>query len=144
MPSSAERTWAAILRLNALVLPRLDRAVLHATGLPLTWYDVLLELHDAGGRLTMSELGARVVLSRTRVSRLVDELVGAGLVAKAANPDDGRSSFAAITPEGSKRFREAARVYLPAIEAELARIDDAELSIVADGLERILARARED
>ena len=45
-----------------------------STGLPLAWYDVLLELSGArDGRLTMSQLGERVVLSRSRVSRVVDE-----------------------------------------------------------------------
>jgi hypothetical protein len=50
--------------------------------LPLSWYDVLLELNSAPGRrLRMQELGNRVVLSRSRVrlraihgalSRIVD------------------------------------------------------------------------
>ncbi len=66
-------------RAQARLVPLLDREVQAATGLPLNWYDVLLELHSAGGRLTMTEVADRVVLSRTRVSRLVDELAHAGL-----------------------------------------------------------------
>ena len=137
MPSPAERTWESLLRIHAHVLPRLERTVLRNTGLPLAWYDVLLELKLAGGRLTMSELGNRVVLSRTRVSRLVDELNAAGLVSREANPNDGRSSFANLTPAGMKRFREAARTYLPAIAEELGNVDPATLERLADDLGRL-------
>ena len=70
--------------------------------LTLAWYDVLLELNSAPDRrLRMSDLGERVVLSRTRVSRVVDELERAGLVAArgqrrgpaiGVRRDDGRGS----------------------------------------------------
>ena len=137
-PTDAERTWEAVLRLHAALLPRLDRAVARDGGMPLSWYDVLLELRDAGGRLTMGQLSERVVLSRTRVSRLVDELVAAGLVAREPNPDDGRSAFAVLTAEGRRRFLAAARVYLPAIDREFAPVDARRLAEVADRLERVL------
>lgn len=137
-PSDAERTWEAVLRLHAALLPRLDRVVAREGGMPLGWYDVLLELNDGGGRLTMGQLADRVVLSRTRVSRLVDELTTAGLVAREANPGDGRSAFAVLTEEGRRRFVAAARAYLPAIEREFAPVDAGRLADVADGLEAVL------
>jgi DNA-binding MarR family transcriptional regulator len=138
MPADSDRAWEALLRTHARLVPLFDREVQAATGLPLTWYDVLLELHEAGGRLRMTELGERVVLSRTRVSRLVDELVRAGLVAREPNPDDGRSSFAVLTDAGRKRFRAARPVYLAAIERELAaRLSPAELRRLADTLGRL-------
>jgi DNA-binding MarR family transcriptional regulator len=115
--------------------------VLSTTGMSLTWYDVLLELNSAGGRLTMGQLGDRVVLSRSRVSRVVDELVDAGLVSRESNPDDRRSSFAALTVTGRERFREVAKVYVPAIDREVGRIDEAALAKVADGLRALLAAA---
>src|SRR5918994_6126227 len=102
--TDAEEAWAAVLRVHARLVPRLDREMQAATGLPLAWYDVLLELHSAGDRLRMSELGERVVLSRTRVSRIVDELERDGLVVREANPEDGRSSHALLTDEGRRRF----------------------------------------
>ena len=64
----------------------------------------------------MSELGSRVVLSRERVSRVVDELERAGLVARERNPDDKRSVFAGITPAGRDQLRAAAPGYLAGIE----------------------------
>ncbi|MEV1131278.1 helix-turn-helix domain-containing protein [Agromyces sp. NPDC049794] len=137
-PSDAERAWEALLRLHAALLPRLDRAVSRDGGMPLGWYDVLLELSDGGGRLTMGQLADRVVLSRTRVSRLVDELTAAGLVGREPNPGDGRSAFAVLTAEGRRRFLVAARAYLPAIDREFAPVDAGRLAEIADGLEAVL------
>jgi DNA-binding MarR family transcriptional regulator len=137
-PTDAERTWEAVLRLHAALLPRLDQAVARDGGMSLSWYDVLLELRDGGGRLTMGQLSERVVLSRTRVSRLVDELAAAGLVAREPNPDDGRSAFAVLTAEGRRRFLLAARAYLPAIDREFASVDARSLGDVADRLEELL------
>ncbi|WP_344377769.1 MarR family winged helix-turn-helix transcriptional regulator [Agromyces tropicus] len=142
MPSDAERAWEALLRTHARLVPIFDREVQRGTGLPLTWYDVLLELNSAGGRMTMGQLAERVVLSRTRVSRLVDELARAGLVAREANPDDGRSAFAVITDDGRRRFREAAPIYLDAIDRELGGpLSRDELRALTEMLEK-LAGAR--
>jgi DNA-binding MarR family transcriptional regulator len=59
---------------------------------------VLLELNAASGRrLRMSELGQRAVLSRTRVSRVVDELAAAGL---AERQPDQAAADADIRPPG--------------------------------------------
>ena len=132
--------WAALLRVHAAVVPKLERELV-TTGLPLSWYDALLELNDAPGRkLRMTELGQRVVLSRERVSRVVGELERAGLVRREPNPDDGRSSFAAITPEGRARLRAAAPTYLAGIERHYSsHLTDSEIRVLTRALGRVLA-----
>src|SRR5919107_3565462 len=113
--------WAALLRVHAALVPALDQELQAAHGLPITWYDVLLELNSAPERrLTMGELGAVAVVSRSRVSRVVDELVKAGLVTREPNPDDRRSAFAALTPAGRAALRKAAPTYLAAVQREFA------------------------
>ena len=131
--------WAALLRVHAAVLPKLERA-LAAQQMPLAWYDVLLELNAAPDRrLRMSELGARVVLSRERVSRVVDELERAGLVRRERNPDDRRSLFAVLTPEGRARLRAAAPVYLEGIERHYTgHLADEEIRVISVALQRVL------
>ena len=139
-PTDAQVTaWSALLRAHAAVVPRLAQA-LQGAGLPIAWCDVLLVLNAAPGRrLTMSELGARAVVSRERVSRVVTELEGAGLVERQANPDDKRSSYAAITPEGRTRLRLAAPTYLDAIEEHfLQHLSAREITTVATALQRVV------
>ena len=132
--------WAMLLRVHAAVVPKLSREL--ASGqLPLPWYDVLLELNAAPGRrLTMSELGTRAVLSRERISRVVDELERSGLVRRERNPDDKRSFYAVITADGRSRLRRAAPTYLAAIERHYTRyLSDDEVRTITGALARVLA-----
>lgn len=132
--------WAALLRVHATLVPVLDRELQNACNLPLTWYDVLLELNSAPGRrLSMGELGQVAVVSRSRVSRVVDQLAAEGLVAREANPDDRRSAYATITDAGRKRLRAAAPVYLAGIKRHYTDHLGADAGTVAEALERVLA-----
>ena len=137
----AADAWGALLQVHAALVPELDKQLQREAGLSLSWYDVLLELAAAPqGRLRMSDLGERVVLSRSRVSRLVDELVAHGLVRKEEHPSDRRSSYAVITDSGRAEFRAAAPLYLRAIESQFAaRLDPSELQLVAATLTKVLA-----
>src|SRR5689334_23212189 len=89
------RVWSALLRLHAALVPVIDAELTGATGIPLGWYDVMLELYEAPDRrMRMTELGEAAVLSRSRVSRVVDELERHGYLTRSPNPDDRRSSYA--------------------------------------------------
>ena len=140
MAEELAHTWGALLKVHAALVPRFDRELQETHGLPLTWYDVLLELNAAPDRrLTMGQLGSVAAVSRTRVSRVVDELVRAGLVAREPNPDDGRSAFAALTSEGRAVLRRAAPTYLAAVQRDFAAHFTArEGEIMARALRRVL------
>ena len=69
--------WRGLLVAHSRLVPAVEADLRAAGQVPLSWYDVLLELNAAPRRrLRMSDLGERAVLSRTRVSRVVDELAG--------------------------------------------------------------------
>lgn len=136
----AVRAWSALLQVHAKLVPELDAELRRATALPLTWYDVLLELDGPQG-LRVSDLGERVVLSRTRVSRLVGELESHGLVRREPNPDDGRSAFVSITEAGRQRLREAAPHYLAGIERRFSGLSPDELRALAGALRKALGPA---
>src|SRR4051812_41587362 len=141
MAQDLTETWGALLKVHAALVPRLDRELQETHGLPLTWYDVLLELSSAPERrLTMGQLGSVAAVSRTRVSRVVDELVKAGLVAREPNPDDGRSAFAAPTSAGRTALREAAPTYVAAVHREFAdHLNVREAEVLARALRKVLA-----
>jgi DNA-binding MarR family transcriptional regulator len=146
VPEDIADTWGALLRVHAALVPRLDRELQEAHGLPLTWYDVLLELNSAPERrLTMGQLGLVAAVSRTRVSRVVDELVRAGLVVREPNPDDGRSAFAALTPAGRAMLRKAAPTYLAAVQREFSdHLTAREADVLAGALRKVLAAVARD
>ena len=112
--------WRGLLVAHSRLVPAVEADLRAAGQVPLSWYDVLLELNGAPDRrLRMSELGQRTVLSRTRVSRVVDELAAAGLAERQPDQADGRSSFAALTPAGREALRRAWPVYRQAIHRQL-------------------------
>jgi DNA-binding MarR family transcriptional regulator len=107
----------------------LERELLADTGMPLGWYDVLLQLAEAPGRrLRMAELADRVLLSRSGLTRLIDRLETDGLVRREPSPDDARGTFTVLTADGMSRLREAAPVHLAGIRKHwLAHFSDDEL-----------------
>ncbi|MGH9024532.1 MAG: MarR family winged helix-turn-helix transcriptional regulator [Acidimicrobiia bacterium] len=122
-------------------MPRLERQLEEETGLPLSWYEVLLHLNPAPERrLRMQELADRVILSGSRVSRLTDEMTRAGLVERQSDPSDRRGCFVAMTAAGRDRFRGAAPVHLRGIEEHFGRHLSADEHRTVKGvLERVAA-----
>jgi DNA-binding MarR family transcriptional regulator len=113
--------WRGLLVAHSRLVPAVEADLRAAGQVPLSWYDVLLELNAVPDRrLRMSELGHRAVLSRTRVSRVVDELAAAGLAERQPDEADGRSSFAVLTAQGRDALRRAWPVYRDAIRRHLA------------------------
>ena len=133
--------WRGLLVAHSRLVPAVEADLRAAGQVPLSWYDVLLELNAAPDRrLRMSELGQRTVLSRTRVSRVVDELAAAGLAERQPDQADGRSSFAALTPAGREALRRAWPAYRHAIHRQLtARLTPRQCRDLATLLGQLIA-----
>lgn len=128
-----------MLLAHSRALRAIESDLAAAGTIPLTWYDVLLELDGAGGRLRMQDLGDRVVLSRTRVSRLVGDLERQGLVTREPDGTDGRVTYAAITAAGTQALRSTAPVYRRGIEEHFTRhLTADEQQVVATALSRVV------
>lgn len=139
------RAWRAFLEAHAHVTDTLDTELEEAQGLPLTWYDVLVQLSEAPGRaLRMQELAGRVLLSKSNCTRLVDRMEAAGLVAREHCASDRRGTFAVLTEGGWERLQRAAPVHLRGIQAHFVRyLSEAEARTLALVLERITAPDRQ-
>ena len=93
-----------------------------------------LYLIAAAGELHMSELVARLGVSLSTVSGLVDRLVDAGWAVRRDDPADRRQVMVAITPDGTDfldRFRELGSHQLRRL---LDRLDDPDLALVGRAL----------
>lgn len=131
--------WRALLLAHSGTLRAIEADVRDAGDVPLTWYDVLLELNSAPDqRMRMRDLSDRVVLSRTRISRLVDAMAAAGLVTKQPDDADARVTWATLTADGRAALRNTAPAYLEAIEQHFTRhLSDAQLKQVTNALSRV-------
>jgi DNA-binding MarR family transcriptional regulator len=63
-------------------------------------YDVLYTLSKCPDPIRLGELNRHVLLSQPALSRMVDRLVGRGLVSREADPADGRGVRLALTGAG--------------------------------------------
>ena len=131
--------WRSFLRAHAATMRELERELAADADLPLSWYDVLLQLAEAPERkLRMSELADRVLLSRSGLTRLVDRLQRAGLVSREPSPTDLRGTYTVLTPDGYQRLRGAAPIHLRGVDRHwVSKFTDEELTQLRDLLARL-------
>jgi DNA-binding MarR family transcriptional regulator len=129
--------WQALLNAHASLMRRLDADLREQIGLPLNDFDVLGQLGNAGGELRMSELAARVYMSRSGMTRRVAGLIDEGLVGRCTAQEDGRGVVVALTDAGVSRLAEALPIHLRCVsKLFVEQLDDQELEV----LERALAK----
>ncbi len=141
VPPQQLAAWRAFLDAHARTVEILTRELRDAEDLPLTWYDVLVQLNEAPERrLRMQELADAVLLSKSGVTRLIDRMERDGLVNRSRCSDDRRGTYAELTPEGRARLRGSAPTHLAGVRAHFAAFFDDE---EAATLERLLTRLAE-
>src|SRR3954453_1352134 len=100
--------WRGFLRTYTTLMRDLDDELTERHGLPISSYDVLVQLDEApDGMLRMSLLADAVLLSRSGLSRLVARLANQGLLERLECKNDARGAFAAITDQGRELLAEA-------------------------------------
>ena len=134
-----EPTWRALLQAQATLIRQLDSDLSEDTGLRLADFDVLAQLADAGGRLRMTELAARALLSRSGLTRRVARLVDEGLVRRANASEDGRGVVVTLTEAGIARLTETAPAHLRGVsQLFVERLNDQELAVLDTALRKVI------
>jgi DNA-binding MarR family transcriptional regulator len=110
------RAWAGFLRAHATTVRALDAEMRARHGFSLSSYEVLLHLAFAPGRrMRMCDLAQSVVLTPSGITRIVDRLSRAGLVARSGGDDDRRATFAVLTDPGYAHLHAAQRTHLASV-----------------------------
>jgi DNA-binding MarR family transcriptional regulator len=108
--------WRGMLRAHSAVTKALDAELEEQHEISLTSYEVLLHLEGASdGRMRMSDLASRLLLSRSGATRLVDRLERDGLIVRDSCPSDARGSFAVLTPAGAAKLEGSRRTHLAGV-----------------------------
>ena len=115
-----QRTWRAFLNAQRLLLDRLERQLQRDAGLPLAYYEILVQLSEAPDRtLRMSQLADSSLSSRSRLSHAVARLETAGWVRRRACTEDRRGAWAELTPAGLAKLDATAPGHVDAVRADL-------------------------
>ncbi len=137
--------WRAFLEAHAHVIRLLEAELEAEKALPLTWYDVLVQLEESDDhRLRMTDLAERVLLSKSGLTRLVDRMCESGLVSRAPDDRDKRGRWVSLESAGLARLHDAAPVHLRGIQDYFAdQLSDGQAAAIAEPLRRIADSARE-
>src|SRR5271167_1998220 len=129
-----------IVRTHRRLTDSLGRELEQNVGIPLVFFDVLIHVGGAPeNRLTMSRLSADVALTTGGVTRLVDRMVEAGLVARENCPSDRRSIYVVLTPEGHAVLARAVAEHIEGIDRHLvAHLSDGDRAALEAALLKVL------
>ncbi len=129
-----------IVRTHRRLTDSLGRELEENVGIPLVFFDVLIHVGGAPDRrLTMSKLSADVALTTGGVTRLVDRMVEAGLVAREACPNDRRSIYVVLTPDGQTVLERAVAEHIAGIDRHLvAHLNDGDRASLEAALHKVL------
>jgi DNA-binding MarR family transcriptional regulator len=136
---ASARTFAALLRVHAMVTRQLSAQLSADHGLTLSDYEVLLRLAYAPDRrMRRVDLAEQVLLTASGVTRLLDGLERSGYVERASCATDRRVVYAVLTDAGYDKLRTASRSHVAQIDALFTQqLGDDELETLTALLGRI-------
>ena len=131
--------WEAFIRAYAATSRALERLADTRGGLPISDHFLLVQVARGPAEgIRPTDLAARSLLTKSGLTRAIDRLETAGLVARSACPSDGRGQHIQLTERGRRVLRRAAPSHIRAIAKHFADpLSADELGVLTHALERI-------
>jgi len=115
-----QATWRAFLEANRIVFEQIETQLQRQSGVPHTYYEILVRLSEAPDRsLRMSELASRSFSSRSRLSHAVARLSEMGWVERVDCPTDRRGQIARLTETGFAGLAQAAPGHVETVRKQI-------------------------
>lgn len=139
-----QEVWRAYLDVMRLLMDRLQRQVSEDSDMSLGEYEVLVQLSEAPDRqLRMSDLAARMVHSRSRLTHTVGRMERRGLVRRDPCEEDGRGVLCRLTDAGFEILVEAAPGHVEAVRrAVFDPLSAADVEALGVAMEKVRAGLR--
>lgn len=142
----AVRAWTRLLRAHASTTRLLNTELQAEHGLTLNDYEALYVLaHTDGRRLKRVELSRRLLLTPSGVTRLLEGLEEAGLVARVSCPTDLRVAYAELTDAGAEKLEAASCGHVGSIRTLLEdHLSEGEIEELSETLGKLPGVAEGD
>jgi DNA-binding MarR family transcriptional regulator len=115
-----DRAWRGYRRMRALLDLQINRDLARDAGLSEPDYDVLSNLSETEGyRWRLSDLAARMLWSKSRLSHHLTRMQQRGLVTREDCPEDGRSAVVVLTQGGLRAIQAAAPDHVASVRRHL-------------------------
>lgn len=145
LDDTQQRAWRALIAVAMVELPKLE-ATFREHDLLHVEYGLLVALSEApNDRLRMSHLAEAANVSQSRLSHRMRRLVERGLIEQRRCAEDGRVTYAALTPEGRALIEEVAPLHVEDVrELIFDHLDSDQTAALADALGAVIEGARRD
>lgn len=142
--ADGEKAWFGLLYVREQLVEGVEGALKAEHDLPLSWFEVLLRLAagTAAGEpfVSVSRVAEAVLLSPSRVSRVIDGLEERGLVERRPGERDARVSEVALTEAGLDFYRSADATHRRVVnEVFLAKLSPEEAEVISRVWRRLLS-----
>jgi DNA-binding MarR family transcriptional regulator len=120
LTTAEQQTWQAFLMAHRAVFAALEASLQAESGIPLTYYSILVNLSDAPGHtLRMGEIANRLYASPSSISHAMTRLESWGWINRENDPADRRAQFAVLTGDGAQALAAAAPGHVAAVRQHL-------------------------
>ena len=130
--------FESALALNDLLDTELEQAV----GIPLRWYDVLVQLEESPQGIPMNELAERILYSKSGFTRVVDRMEAEGLVRRVRPEHDRRTILVVLTDQGTETMKNARLHHRDGIERHFSQhLSQTDIKALTRALEKVSGHA---
>jgi len=120
LSAEEQAMWRSYLESTQMLMDRLDQELQQDSGMPHTYYEVLVRLSEVPDRrLRMSALADRSMSSRSRLSHAVARLEANGWVRRESCATDRRGQLAVLTDAGFAALAAAAPGHVEGVRTHL-------------------------
>jgi DNA-binding MarR family transcriptional regulator len=137
------RAWRLFFESALALIDVLGKELEEAAGIPMRWYDVLVQLEESPQGISMNLLAERVLHSKSGFTRVVDRMEEEGLVRRVRPDHDRRTILVVLTDKGTETMAQARRYHRDGIERHFAQhLTDADVGCLTQALEKVSTYAR--
>ena len=131
--------WRSWLTASTALREQLSGELQETHGLTITDYEILVRLSESENHaIRMSDLAAKTLLSRSRLSHQIDRMETAGLVTREVCADDRRGQLAVLTNTGMKALAAAAPLHVSGVRKHFVDVlTDAEYQALGTAAKKI-------
>jgi DNA-binding MarR family transcriptional regulator len=131
--------WRSWITASTVLHEQLSRELQESHGLTITDYEILVRLSESENHsIRMSDLAAKTLLSRSRLSHQIDRMETAGLVTREVCADDRRGQLAVLTTMGMKTLVSAAPLHVSGVRKHFVDVlTDAEFQALGSAAKKI-------
>src|ERR1700675_187422 len=105
------RAWRIFFESALALTDLLDTELERDAGIPMRWYDILVQLEESPEGIPMNALADRILYSKSGFTRVVDRMEEAGLVRRVRPEHDRRSILVVLTEDGAQTMQHARRYH---------------------------------